>query len=176
MDMRQGFNQIEMQPEDKEKTYFWASNRRWQWTVMPFGLRNAGACFLKVMDDALGQHSNAKCYIDDVLTYSKNFEEHMEHIRQVFDMIAAVGLKAHPSKCVFGAQEVPYLGHLLSVKGVKPMEAKVETITKMPAPVDVSGVRSFAGLAGYYRKFVVNFSDIASEHTICVGGGMATCV
>ena len=136
---------------DKEKTAFWASNRKWQRKVMPFGLKNAGACFQKVMDDALGHHPNAKCYIDSVLIYSRTFEDHLEHIRQVFDVISAVGLKVHPSKCVFGTQEVLYLGHVLSVKGVSPMEAKVKTIVEMPAPVDVSGVRSFMGLASYYR-------------------------
>ena len=70
-------------------------------------------------------------------------------------------LKAHPSKCVFGAQEVPYLGHLLSASGVRPMEAKVKTIVGMPTPVDVSRVRSFMGLAGYYRKFVPYFSNLS---------------
>ena len=110
MDMRQGFNQIEMRPGDKEKTPLWASNRKWQWTVMPFGLKNAGACFQKVMDDALAHHPNVKCYIDDVLIYSTTFEQHLAHIRQTFDNIAAMGLKAHPAKCVFGAREVPYLG------------------------------------------------------------------
>ena len=74
MDMRQGFNQINMCPEDKEKTSFWASNRRWQWTVLSFGLKNAGACFQKVMDDALAHHPNATCNIDDVLIYNTTFE------------------------------------------------------------------------------------------------------
>ena len=72
-----------------------------------------------------------------------------------------MGLKTHPTKCVFGAQEVPYLGHLLSASGVRPMEAKVKTIVEMRAPIDVSGVRSIMGLAGYYRKFVPNFSSLA---------------
>ena len=72
-----------------------------------------------------------------------------------------MGLKAHPSKCVFGAQEVPYLGHLLSATDVRPMEAKIKTIVEMPSPVDVFGVRSLMGLAGYYRKFVPNFSNLA---------------
>ena len=78
--MRQGFNQIEMRPEDKEKTAFWASNCRWQWTVMPFCLKNAGACFQKVMDDALAHQPNAKCYINDVQIYSTTFEQHLAHM------------------------------------------------------------------------------------------------
>ena len=118
---------------DKENTAFWASNRRWQWTVMPFGLKKAGACFLKVMNDAQAHHLNAKCYIDNVLLYSTTFEQHLAHIRQAFDSIAAMGLKSHPLRCVFGAQEVPYLGHRLSASRVRPMETKVKTIVEMPA-------------------------------------------
>ena len=71
-----------------------------------------------------------------------------------------MGLKTRPSKCVFGAQEVPYLGHLLSASGVRPMEAKIETIVEMPAPVDVFSVRSFMGLAGCYQKFESNVSNL----------------
>ena len=110
------------------------------WTAIPFGLKNAGACFQKVMDDALAHHPNAKCYIDDVLIYSTTFEQHQSYIREDFESIAAMGLKVHPSKCVLAAQEVPYLGHLLSASGVRPMEAKIKTIVEMPASVDVFGV------------------------------------
>ena len=113
------------------------------------------------MDDALSHHPNAKCYIDDVLIYNRTFKQHLAHIRQAFDSIAVMSLKAHSSKCVFGAQEVPYLGHLLSASGVWLMDAKIKTIVGMPAPVNVSGGRSFMGLAGYYRKFVPNFSNLA---------------
>ena len=86
-----------------------------------------------------------------MLTYSTTFEEHLAHIRHAFDSIAAMGLKVHPTKCVFGAQEVPYHGHLLLASGVRPMEVRVKKLVEMTAPVDVSGVRSFMGLAGYYR-------------------------
>ena len=95
---------------------------------MPFGLKNASACFQRVMDDALAHHPNAKCYIDDLLIYSTTIEQPLAHIRQAFGSIATMGLKAHPSKSVFVAQESLYLGHLLSASGVRPMEAKVKTI------------------------------------------------
>ena len=130
---------------------------------MPFELKNARACFQKVMDDALAHHPNAKCYIEYVLIYSTTFEQHLAHVRHAFDSIAAMGLKSHHSKCVFGAREVPYLGHLLSASGVRPMEAKIKTIVEMPAPVSVSGVRSFMVLAGYYRKFVPNSATLLSR-------------
>ena len=96
-----------MRPEDKEKTVFWASNRRWQWTVMPFGLKNAGACFQKVMDNAVAHHPSTNCYIDDVHIYCTTCEEYLADIRHAFDSIAAIGLKAQLSKCVFGAHKVP---------------------------------------------------------------------
>ena len=80
---------------------------------MPLDLENVGACFQKVMDDALSHHPNAKCYIDDVLIYNTTFEQHLTHIRQAFDSIATMGPKAYPSKCVFGIQEVPYLGNVV---------------------------------------------------------------
>ena len=79
----------------------------------------------------------------------------------MFESISAEGLKAHPSKCVSGAQEVPYLGYILLAKGVSSMTAKVKIIVEMPAPRDVLGVRSFLGQAGYYRRFVSNFSILA---------------
>ena len=163
VDIRQGFNQKEMRSTDKDKTAFWVSNRRWSLNEMSFGLKNARACFPKFMDNALARHSDTKCHIYDILIHSRNFEEHLDHIRLVFEMIAAVGLKANPSKCVFGAHEVPYLGHLLSAKGVRPMKVKIKTIVDMPSPVHVTGVRSFLGLAGYFRKFVNNFSGLAKS-------------
>ena len=114
-----------------------------------------------MMDDALAHHPNAKCYIDDVLICSTTFEQHLAHIWQDFDSIAVMGLKAHLTKCVFGALEVSYLGHLLSASGARSMEVKVKTIVEMPSLVDVFAVRSFMRLAGYYRKFVPNFSNLA---------------
>ena len=111
--------------EDQEKTAFWASNRRWQWIVMPSDPKNAGACFQKVMDDKQAHHPSGKCYMDYVLIYSTTFEQHLAHIRQAFDTIATMGLKADPSKCVFDEQEVPYIRHALSACDVRPMDAKV---------------------------------------------------
>ena len=93
---------------------------------------------MEVDRHALAHHPNAKCYIDDVLIYSTVFEQHLARFRQAFDSIAAMGLKSHPTKCVLDAQEVPCLGHLLSARGVRHMEAKVKTIVETPATVDVS--------------------------------------
>ena len=95
------------------------------------------------MDEALAHHPNAKCYIDDVLIHSTTFKQHLAHTRQAFDSIAAMGLKAHPSNCVFGAQEVPFLRHLLSASGVRPMEAKVKSIVEMPVRSMFSGCGPF---------------------------------
>ena len=92
---------------------------------MLFDLKNAGACFHKVMNDALACHSNAKCYIDYIFIHSTIFGDHIAYITHVFKSILAVGLKAHSSKRVFGAHEIPYMDHILSIKGVSPMTSKV---------------------------------------------------
>jgi hypothetical protein len=161
LDMRQGFNQIEIEEEDKHKTAYWASNRRYEWNVMPFGLKNAPAVFQKVMDAVLGPISFARCYIDDVIVASSSVAQHCEHLRYIFEVVYDAGLRCHPSKCLFGSTRVPYLGHMVSVDGLGPQQAKIDAIAKMVEPGDASTLRSFLGLANYYRKFVQNFSSIA---------------
>jgi len=180
LDMRQGFNQIEIEEEDKHKTAYWASNRRYEWNVMPFGLKNAPAVFQKVMDAVLGPISFARCYIDDVIVASSSVAQHCEHLRYIFEVVYDAGLRCHPSKCLFGSTRVPYLGHMVFVDGLGPQQAKIDAIAKMVEPGDASTLRSFLGLANYYRKFVQNYSSIAKplncvaeERFLCLGSGTA---
>ena len=161
LDLRQGFNQIEIEPKDKHKTTFWGSKGRWQWKVMPFGLKNAPAVFQKVMDSVLGDITFAKCYIDDVIVASNTIDQHVEHLSWLFHALKSVGLKCHPAKCLFGSAAVPYLGHMISAHGVSPQQAKVSAILQIPVPKDVSQLRSFLGLANYYRRFIPKFGAVA---------------
>ena len=161
LDLRQGFNQIEIDPKDCHKTAFWGSDGRWEWVVMPFGLKNAPAVFQKVMDSMLGGVKFVRCYIDDVILGSHSMAEHCKQLRWLLQTLKADGLKCHPAKCLFGAVRVPYLGHMVSLDGTSPQQAKVEAILKIPPPVDVTTLRSFLGLVNYYRRFVPHFSSIA---------------
>ena len=161
LDLRQGFNQIEVEPSDCHKTAFWGSNCRWEWIVMPFGLKNAPAVFQKVMDSVLGDVKFARCYIDDVIVASNSIAEHCQHLVWLLTTLKANGLKCHPAKCLFGSEQVPYLGHMVSVHGTSPQQVKVEAILQIPSPADITSLRSFLGLVNYYRRFVPQFSTIA---------------
>ena len=102
-----------MHADHKHKTAFWAGNRLMEWKFMPFGLKNAPAKFQRVMDEALQGLSYARCYIDDILVYSLSVEDHCAHVETILERLEAVGLTCHPGKCVFGVQEILYLGHLI---------------------------------------------------------------
>ena len=171
LDLRQGFNQIEVEPSDCHKTAFWGSDCRWEWIVMPFGLKNAPAVFQKVMDSILGDVKFARCYIDNVIVASQSISEHCQHLSWLLSTLRSNGLKCHPSKCVFGSERVPYLGHMVSLEGTSPQQAKVEAILQIPPPIDITSLRSFLGLVTYYRRFIPQFSTIAKPlNALCRRG------
>ena len=129
---------------------------------MPFGMCNAPATFQRLMEVVLAGLIWESCfaYIDDVLVCSGTFQEHLTHLQQVFARLRRAGLRLKAKKCLFLKEEVPYLSHIVTRKGIKPDPTK----TKMnyPVPADVSQVRQFLGLASYYRRFVPDFTRIAS--------------
>jgi len=102
-------------------------------------------------------------YIDDILVFSNSMEEHLEHLKQIFQRLQRVGLKLHPQKCVFGSHEVLYLGHLISGSGILPNPEKIAAVKRFPTPTSVKAVRQFLGLASYYRRFVPNFARVANS-------------
>ncbi|GJP78256.1 hypothetical protein CLOP_g8581 [Closterium sp. NIES-67] len=161
LDMRQGFNQIVIQEEDKCKTAFHGVDGLYEWNVMLFGLRNASAVFQRVMDQVLKTVPSAACYIDDVVIYSKTEEEHAEHLRATLDAIAAVGLTCHPEKCKIARRTITYLG--FEVRGGKMgiQEAKVAVLDKLGALKDKGALRALLGFLNYYRRFIPNFSKRA---------------
>ncbi len=164
LDCASGFWQIKMSEESKHKTAFITQSGTYQFRKMPFGLVNAPMSFQMVMSEAL-RGLNWKfciCYVDDVLIHSRDFEQHMTHLAQVFARLKDANLKLQPAKCKFAVPEVYYLGHVLKRGGVAVDTAKTEAVRDFPTPKRQKDVRAFLGLAGYYRRFVKGFAKIAT--------------
>ena len=162
LDLRSGYHQMPLREEDWCKTAFWGANRQlWEWLVVPFGLKNAPPYFQRRMDEVLQGLPFVRCYIDDIVVWSNNLEEHIQHLQQIFQRLREAGLKVHPGKCVFAANSIDFLGHRISAGKLEPQTDKVAAVRDLPAPTDLSGLRAALGLFSYYRKFVPNFSTIA---------------
>ena len=163
LDLRSGYHQMGLRESDRSKTAFWGAQRiLWEWCVVPFGLKNAPPYFQRQMDKVLVNMSFARCYIDDIVVWSDNLEDHLKHLAAVFARLRSAGLKVHPGKCAFAVDKIDFLGHCVSADGLSPQQEKVAAVRDLPAPTDISSLRSALGLFSYYRKFVKGFSVIAS--------------
>ena len=164
LDLASGFWQIPLDPETKHKTSFITHQGIFQFRKLPFGLMNSPMTFQLAMTQALrGMNWKfALIYVDDILIFSQNFEEHLIHLDQIFQRLREANLKLKPSKCKFATKKVIYLGHVLSKDGVQVDSSKIEAVASFPTPKCQKDVRSFLGLCNYYRKFVKGFANIAS--------------
>ena len=162
LDLCQGFWQIPLNSQAREKCAFVTHSGVYEWTRMPFGLRNSSITFSRVLGQVLQglNWKNVLAYVDDILIFSKNFEEHLHHLSQVFGRLKNADLKLKPSKCQFAVKEVKYLGHVLTKDGVKVDEDKVKIVKNYPTPKNQTEVRQLIGLTNYYRKFVRNYAKI----------------
>ena len=164
IDMTQGFWQIELDKESRKKTAFTTPQGLYEFVRMPFGLCNAPACFQRAMTCCLEglNWEIALCFLDDVIVFAKDFDTHLERLQIIFRRLRDNNLKIKPKKCEFLQTEVTYLGHKVSKDGISTDPAKIETIKNYVAPKTVTQLRSFLGMAQYYRRFVKDFSLIAS--------------
>jgi hypothetical protein len=169
LDLVQSYYQIAVAEADKEKTAFITEQGSYEYNVMPFGLTNAPATFQRLMNLVLAGLNWKMClvYIDDILIFSRTFEEHMVHIRAVFDRLRSANLKLKLTKCSFAEDSTTYLGHKISSAGVSPDPEKVTAVRKLDIKLwqNVTDVKAFLGMVGYYRRFIRGFADITRPLT-----------
>lgn len=165
VDMSNGYYHIKIAEKDRYKTAFCTESGKYEWNAMPFGLKNAPAIFQRAVHQLLMKHGLtefASNYLDDIIIFSKTFEDHLDHLKQVLDALEKENVKLKPSKCEFGLSEIEYLGHTLAHNIVKPLLSNADAISQLPRPTNVKQVRQFCGKVNYYRKFIPNVSKILS--------------
>jgi hypothetical protein len=167
IDLRSRYHQLKIRATDIPKTAFITRYGLYEYTVMSFGLTNAPAYFMYLMNKVFMEYLDKfiVVFIDDILIFSKNEEEHDEHLRLVLQKLRENQLYAKLSKCEFWLKEVSFLGHIISEGGISMDPSKVESVLSWNTPQNVSDIRSFLGLAGYYRRFIEGFSKIAKPMT-----------
>ena len=156
LDLRSGYWQLSASPEDREKTAFVTPTGSWEFLHVSFGLSGGPASFDRAMQIIMSglNYDSCLCYSDDIIIPSKGIQEHCERL-----------LRVKASKCCFAAPKVLYLRHTVSAKGIHTDPAKIKAVSELLEPSSLEQVRSFLGLAGYYRKFIPNFATVAAPLT-----------
>lgn len=167
IDLVSGFHQIQLDEEDIEKTAFSVNSGKYEFTRMPFGLKNAPATFQRVMDCVLRELLGVCClvYMDDIIVFSPSLEKHKSDLNKVLNKLKEANLKIQLDKCEFFRKEVQFLGHTVSEDGIRPNQDKIETIKNWPLPATEKEVRQFLGILGYYRRFVKDFAKLVKPLT-----------
>ena len=166
LDLTNGYWQVPVVEEDRGKTAFTTPFGLFQFQRMPFGLQGAPATFQRMMDRLLeGLREFSGAYLDDLVIFSRSWEEHLQHLGTVFARLWEAGLTAKPKKCQFGMSQCVYLGHVVGEGCVRVEKSKVEAVRGLPTPQTKREVRAFLGLTGYYRRFIPNYASTATPLT-----------
>ncbi|PKU75012.1 RNA-directed DNA polymerase [Dendrobium catenatum] len=170
LDLKSGYHQIRIRPGDEWKTAFKTVDGLFEWKVMPFGLCNAPSTFMCLMHEVLRPYLDKCCvvYFDDILIYSTSLEEHLTHLNSILETLRHNQLLLNTDKCDFAVSNIHFLGFVLSAEGVHTAPQKIAAIQSWPTPTSLTEVRSFYGLANYYRRFIQNFSGIMEPLTNCL--------
>jgi hypothetical protein len=164
IDLRSGYHQIRMALGDEWKTAFKTKFGLYEWLVIPFGLTNAPGTFMRLMNEVLRAFIGkfVVVYFDDILIYIKSYDAHLEHLRVVFNVLHDACLFGNLEKCTFCTDRVSFLGYIVILQSIEVDKAKIVAIISWPLPTTVTQVQSFLGLAGFYRRFMRDFSTIAA--------------
>lgn len=164
LDLSQGFYQLPIKKDDRGCTAFVTDKGQYQMCKLPMGLKISPSAFSRMMTVALAglNYENCFVYLDDIIVFGKNLEQHNKNLMTVLTRLRKVNLKLNPAKCVFARKSVLYLGHLISDKGIQPDPDKLTAIKNFPVPKNADESKRFVAFANYYRKFVKNFSIIAA--------------
>ena len=167
LDLNSGYWQVEVKEESRPMTAFTTPRGLYQFRVMPFGLKNAPATFMRLMDEVLAGYVGEFCqvYLDDILIYSKSFTDHLVHLAKVLERLKIHGLTCQVKKCHFAAPKVEYLGHVLSADGLERQAEKNKAIEEAERPRTKRQIRQFLGLCGWYSSFVPHFEGKAAPLT-----------
>ncbi|XP_038063012.1 uncharacterized protein LOC119733697 [Patiria miniata] len=163
LDLRSGYWQMGMAPEDAEKTAFICEEGLFHFTVLPFGVVNGPASFQRLMSEVLGDLIGRTCYVylDDIVCYSHDVDQHLADLREVLAKLRSAGLTVNFEKCNFACSEMSYLGHVVSEDGLRPNPDKVAAIRDYPVPQTRKQLERFLGMVGWYQKFIPHLSDTA---------------